>query len=95
MPTGYGSDYEDEVRMAPNGTLPREQRFGDPNNERLKQQLINHQRDHGRGPPFGMQQPVQGASPIPGLLVFSTSDVILVCLLLECQSHTPVSIFKN
>lgn len=56
----YGSDYEDEARFAPNGPVTSSQPpYSTPDNELLKQQLIDHHRDSPR-PPFSQPQMVQG-----------------------------------
>ncbi|XP_058949786.2 regulating synaptic membrane exocytosis protein 2 isoform X5 [Pocillopora verrucosa] len=58
-PTGYGSDYEEESRYTPNGPVTSSQPpFQSPENDLLKQQLIDHHRDSPR-PPFVQQQMVQ------------------------------------
>ncbi|XP_022806322.1 regulating synaptic membrane exocytosis protein 2-like isoform X6 [Stylophora pistillata] len=58
-PTGYGSDYEEESRYTPNGPVTSSQPpFNPPENDLLKQQLIDHHRDSPR-PPFSQQQMVQ------------------------------------
>lgn len=63
-PTGYGSDYEEESRYTPNGPVTSSQPpFQSPENDLLKQQLIDHHRDSPR-PPFVQQQMVQGRTEI-------------------------------
>ena len=57
---GYGSDYEEEARFTPNGPVTSSQpTYNSPENELLKQQLIDHHRDSPR-PPFTQPQMVQG-----------------------------------
>lgn len=57
---GYGSDYEEEARFTPNGPVTSSQPpYNSPENELLKQQLIDHHRDSPR-PPFTQPQTVQG-----------------------------------
>jgi len=60
---GYGSDYEEETRYTPNGPGTSAQPpFQTPENELLKQQLIDHHRDSPR-PPFTQPQMVQDTGP--------------------------------
>ncbi|XP_022806323.1 regulating synaptic membrane exocytosis protein 1-like isoform X7 [Stylophora pistillata] len=64
-PTGYGSDYEEESRYTPNGPVTSSQPpFNPPENDLLKQQLIDHHRDSPR-PPFSQQQMVQAYTAKP------------------------------
>lgn len=57
---GYGSDYEEEARFTLNGPVTSSQPpYNSPENELLKQQLIDHHRDSPR-PPFTQSQMVQG-----------------------------------
>lgn len=59
---GYGSDYEEEARFTPNGPVTSSQPpYNSPENELLKQQLIDHHRDSPR-PPFTQPQMVQGTT---------------------------------
>ncbi|XP_068735837.1 regulating synaptic membrane exocytosis protein 1-like isoform X2 [Montipora capricornis] len=56
---GYGSDYEEEARYTPNGPGTSVQSpYHTPENELLKQQLIDHHRDSPR-PPFSQPQMIQ------------------------------------
>lgn len=58
----YGSDYEEEARFTPNGPVTSSQPpYNSPENELLKQQLIDHHRDSPR-PPFTQPQMVQGTT---------------------------------
>ena len=67
---GYGSDYEEEARYTPNGPGTSVQSpYHTPENELLKQQLIDHHRDSPR-PPFSQPQMIQGMMQVllPGFL---------------------------
>ncbi|XP_068707139.1 regulating synaptic membrane exocytosis protein 2-like isoform X6 [Montipora foliosa] len=60
---GYGSDYEEEARYTPNGPGTSVQSpYHTPENELLKQQLIDHHRDSPR-PPFSQPQMIQETTP--------------------------------
>lgn len=77
---GYGSDYEEEARYTPNGPDTSAQPpYHSPENEQLRQQLIDHHRDSPR-PPFAQPQMVQG------MMGSALARMLLVLIILHCDS---------